>query len=78
MIIPSKISIAIRSKEVSKPKKGKFDCPTGSYVYTSYCYYTKGRKDVDFPLDDYFMALAVLATVRSPYPELVCMTESTE
>ncbi|CAI8055182.1 Deoxycytidylate deaminase [Geodia barretti] len=26
---------------------------------------TKGRRDVDFPLDDYFMSLAVLATCRS-------------
>ena len=25
----------------------------------------KGRRDVDFPLDDYFMSLAVLAKCRS-------------
>ena len=54
-----------------------------SILYTVYCFFSllytvKGRRDVDFPLDDYFMALAVLATVRSPYPELVCTTESTE
>ena len=29
----------------------------------------KGRRDVDFPLDDYFMSLAVLATCRSVVPE---------
>ena len=27
----------------------------------------KGRREVNLPLDDYFMALAVLATTRSPY-----------
>ena len=26
----------------------------------------KGRREVNLPLDDYFMALAVLATTRSP------------
>jgi dCMP deaminase len=30
---------------------------------------TKGRRDVDFPLDDYFMSLAVLATCRSVLPK---------
>ena len=31
----------------------------------------KGRRDVDFPKDDYFMALAVLATSRSPFEKKV-------
>ena len=31
----------------------------------------KGRQDVNFPLDDYFMALAVLATTRSPFTKKV-------
>ena len=31
----------------------------------------KGRRDVDFPKDDYFMALALLATSRSPFEEKV-------
>ena len=31
----------------------------------------KGRRDVDFPFDDYFMALAVLAKTRSPYAKPV-------
>jgi hypothetical protein len=29
----------------------------------------KGQRDVDFPIDDYFMALAVLAQSRSPFVE---------
>ena len=29
----------------------------------------KGRRDVDLPQDDYFMALAVLAKSRSPFLE---------
>ena len=33
----------------------------------------KGQRNVNFPLDDYFMALAVLATVRSPFPKEVCI-----
>ena len=35
----------------------------------------KGRQDVDFPHDDYFMALAVLAKSRSPYSKLVYMND---
>ena len=31
-------------------------------------------KDVDFPLDDYFMALAILATTRSGSPDPVWHT----
>ena len=41
-------------------------CCYGNFVYTDE---PKGRRDVDLPFDDYFMALAVLAKSRSVYPK---------
>ena len=49
--------------------------PMGSCVQSLYI--EKGRGDVDFPLDDYFMAFAVLAKIRSPYPQSVYIQRCT-
>ena len=62
------------SPEEPMPKEGKYYVVLWVAVYMSYTLYIdipKGRRDVDFPFDDYFMALAVLAKVRSPYPKPV-------
>jgi deoxycytidylate deaminase len=47
---------------VAKSLNAERDCYPSTGHHT-----VKGRREVNLPLDDYFMALAVLATTRSPY-----------